>query len=51
MRKLKAATCPICSKPVNRHDSNRIKLKVADGSKGQGINKHYHLKCYQETGQ
>jgi len=49
MPKLKAVRCHYCSKPIQRHDTKREKLRIASGS-GQGVYRYYHLKCYQVTG-
>lgn len=53
MGKLKSATCPICNKPIGRHDPDRIEVRLLKAGK---LNPNppkivYHLKCYQETGQ
>jgi len=48
MGKPKTAICPGCGKPINRHDANRIVLKLVNSPKGTKVT--YHLKCYQETG-
>ncbi|KKN72633.1 hypothetical protein LCGC14_0408750 [marine sediment metagenome] len=47
MVKMKASICPECRKSIQRHDANRINVKVADGSNGKGVYKEYHLNCYQ----
>lgn len=48
MHTFKWMTCPECKQKVNRHDANRIKIKVAAGCNGQGVFKDLHLACYQK---
>lgn len=48
MSKLKADKCPKCKLALSRHDTNRISIRVGNGSRGQGVFKNYHLSCYQE---
>ena len=52
MGKLKTATCPGCGKPINRHDTKRVTLVLANQGAihRQGTKVTYHLKCHQETG-
>ena len=49
MSKLKHSICPKCSKMIGRHDAARVSVKVARGSRGQGVYKCYHLRCYQSS--
>jgi hypothetical protein len=48
VRKLKRSICPKCKAAVNMHDVERVMVRVANGSNGQGVYKIFHLACTQE---